>query len=319
MPSSRVRASKSGNGSRTDRGRGHRAAGREVVGDLVGGGPGSRDGHAAGRGGAGQIDDHQELAAAPRVGDPIEQAHDPARLFAGHLRRRRTPPRPGPPPAAPGRPTLAPVPWPLPPPAATVAGPAALLRSVARSVDSPPWINRSPIPPRSARRCAATATWPMSTPPRWSSSPPGWASRCSWRAPPGSARPSWPRPSPPPWARRLIRLQCYEGLDEAKALYEWNYRKQLLRIQADRGRALGGGGGGHLHRGLPPGPAPAGSDPLAGAGRAADRRDRQDATRSSRRCCSRSCPSSRSRSPSWARSRPPPGRSWCSPPTTPAS
>ncbi len=31
----------------------------------------------------------------------------------------------------------------------------------------------------------------------------------------------------------LIRLQCYEGLDEAKALYEWNYRKQLLRIQAE--------------------------------------------------------------------------------------
>ncbi len=34
---------------------------------------------------------------------------------------------------------------------------------------------------------------------------------------------------------RLIRLQCYEGLDESKALYEWNYRKQLLRIQAGRG------------------------------------------------------------------------------------
>jgi len=33
---------------------------------------------------------------------------------------------------------------------------------------------------------------------------------------------------------RLIRLQCYEGLDEAKAIYEWNYKKQLLRIQADR-------------------------------------------------------------------------------------
>ena len=33
--------------------------------------------------------------------------------------------------------------------------------------------------------------------------------------------------------RRLVRLQCYEGLDEAKALYEWNYRKQLLRIQAE--------------------------------------------------------------------------------------
>ncbi|MEV7807928.1 MoxR family ATPase [Microbispora sp. NPDC088329] len=34
---------------------------------------------------------------------------------------------------------------------------------------------------------------------------------------------------------RLIRLQCYEGLDEARALYEWNYKKQLLRIQADDG------------------------------------------------------------------------------------
>ena len=38
--------------------------------------------------------------------------------------------------------------------------------------------------------------------------------------------------------RELVRLQCYEGLDEAKALYEWNYRKQLLRIQA-------GGSDGH--------------------------------------------------------------------------
>jgi MoxR-like ATPase len=34
---------------------------------------------------------------------------------------------------------------------------------------------------------------------------------------------------------RLIRLQCYEGLDESKALYEWNYKKQLLRIQTERG------------------------------------------------------------------------------------
>ena len=32
----------------------------------------------------------------------------------------------------------------------------------------------------------------------------------------------------------LIRLQCYEGLDEARALYEWNYKKQLLRIQASK-------------------------------------------------------------------------------------
>jgi MoxR-like ATPase len=35
---------------------------------------------------------------------------------------------------------------------------------------------------------------------------------------------------------RLIRLQCYEGIDEAKVLYEWNYKKQLLRIQADAGQ-----------------------------------------------------------------------------------
>jgi MoxR-like ATPase len=40
---------------------------------------------------------------------------------------------------------------------------------------------------------------------------------------------------------RLIRLQCYEGLDESKALYEWNYKKQLLRIQA-AGKAEDGGG-----------------------------------------------------------------------------
>ena len=39
---------------------------------------------------------------------------------------------------------------------------------------------------------------------------------------------------------RLIRLQCYEGLDESKALYEWNYKKQLLRIQADRAHDAAG-------------------------------------------------------------------------------
>ena len=33
---------------------------------------------------------------------------------------------------------------------------------------------------------------------------------------------------------KLVRLQCYEGLDESKALYEWNYKKQLLRIQAEQ-------------------------------------------------------------------------------------
>lgn len=36
----------------------------------------------------------------------------------------------------------------------------------------------------------------------------------------------------------LVRLQCYEGLDEARALYEWNYQKQLLRLQADEHHGL---------------------------------------------------------------------------------
>jgi MoxR-like ATPase len=42
--------------------------------------------------------------------------------------------------------------------------------------------------------------------------------------------------------RSLIRLQCYEGLDESKALYEWNYRKQLLQIQAQAATDPVGGG-----------------------------------------------------------------------------
>lgn len=41
----------------------------------------------------------------------------------------------------------------------------------------------------------------------------------------------------------LVRLQCYEGLDEARALYEWNYKKQLLRIQAANSSNSGNGGG----------------------------------------------------------------------------
>src|SRR5689334_2344688 len=43
----------------------------------------------------------------------------------------------------------------------------------------------------------------------------------------------------------LIRLQCYEGLDETRALYEWNYKKQLLRIQA--GAAAGDAGWEQTH------------------------------------------------------------------------
>src|SRR5215813_409510 len=37
-------------------------------------------------------------------------------------------------------------------------------------------------------------------------------------------------------ATELIRLQCYEGLDQSAALYEWNYQRQLLAIQAHRGK-----------------------------------------------------------------------------------
>ena len=54
---------------------------------------------------------------------------------------------------------------------------------------------------------------------------------------------------------RLIRLQCYEGLDESKALYEWNYKKQLLRIQADRNRRVDRDPRRHLLRGVPAHPA----------------------------------------------------------------
>ena len=45
---------------------------------------------------------------------------------------------------------------------------------------------------------------------------------------------------------RLIRLQCYEGLDESKALYEWNYKKQLLRIQAQQVGSSSAGSWGEL-------------------------------------------------------------------------
>jgi MoxR-like ATPase len=60
--------------------------------------------------------------------------------------------------------------------------------------------------------------------------------------------------------RALVRLQCYEGLDEAKSLYEWNYRKQLLRIQAESAGVGDDGGGAPNTR------AGVGAAPNAGAG-----------------------------------------------------
>ena len=59
------------------------------------------------------------------------------------------------------------------------------------------------------------------------------ASRCSSRARPGVGKTELAKALARYLDRTLVRLQCYEGLDEAKALYEWNYRKQLLRIQAE--------------------------------------------------------------------------------------
>ena len=59
---------------------------------------------------------------------------------------------------------------------------------------------------------------------------------------------------------RLIRLQCYEGLDAASAIYEWNYQRQLLAIRA-AGEDAAGGGGADLQRALPAAPAAARGDP----------------------------------------------------------
>jgi hypothetical protein len=75
----------------------------------------------------------------------------------------------------------------------------------------------------------------------------------------------------------LIRLQCYEGLDEARALYEWNYKKQLLRIQASQGTdgADWTPARRRLRRGVPALPAAADRHPAQRADRAAHRRDRQ--------------------------------------------
>ncbi len=85
----------------------------------------------------------------------------------------------------------------------------------------------------SPRACARWATCPASRP-RWCRfSQPSSASPYSSRGRRASARPSCAKSLALYLGRELVRLQCYEGLDEAKALYEWNYRKQLLRIQAE--------------------------------------------------------------------------------------
>ena len=97
-------------------------------------------------------------------------------------------------------------------------------------------------------------------------------SRCCSRARRASARRRPRSRSRRALGARLIRLQCYEGLDVAHAVYEWNYPRQLLHIRAaqegtvSRGRAL--------RAGVPDPPAAARGDRHRRAGRAPDRRDR---------------------------------------------
>ena len=66
--------------------------------------------------------------------------------------------------------------------------------------------------------------------------PSGCGSRSCSRARPASARPRRPRRWPPLLDTPLLRLQCYEGIDAAEALYEWNYPRQLLAIRLAEAR-----------------------------------------------------------------------------------
>jgi MoxR-like ATPase len=109
----------------------------------------------------------------------------------------------------------------------------------------------------------------------------------------------------------LIRLQCYEGLDEARALYEWNYKKQLLRIQASKDDDSWD----DIHDDVFAEEFLL-SRPLLTAIRRTSRpccsstRPTRPTSRS-RACCWRCCRTSRSPSPSSAPSPPPGGRSSC--------
>ena len=110
----------------------------------------------------------------------------------------------------------------------------------------------------------------------------------------------------------LLRLQCYEGIDVAQAVYEWDYSRQLLHLRAAEAagrparRRHDGARGRALLRAVPRAPAAAaGHRPTATARRRCCSSTRSTGpTTSSRRSCSRSCPTTRSPSPSSARSAP---------------
>ena len=97
-------------------------------------------------------------------------------------------------------------------------------RCPARS-SSPTWSRSSTAWPR-------TTTWPTRAWPPPCSWPCGCSGRCSSRATPAWARPRWPRRWPRGPGGRLVRLQCYEGIDAAQALYEWDHARQLLHLRA---------------------------------------------------------------------------------------
>ena len=80
-------------------------------------------------------------------------------------------------------------------------------------------------------RWRRSVTWPGTSWPPRCSWPSGWGSRSCWKANPASARPRRPRPLATAIGTPLVRLQCYEGISAAEALYEWNYPRQLLAIR----------------------------------------------------------------------------------------
>ena len=71
--------------------------------------------------------------------------------------------------------------------------------------------------------------------------------------------------------RRLIRLQCYEGIDASQALYEWNYARQLIAVRAMDATDAEASRRGPVRAGVPGGAAAARRDPRRRRGRAAGR------------------------------------------------
>ena len=163
----------------------------------------------------------------------------------------------------------------------TSAATAADSRFVEQTRSMPPEVTGEAADevrqPRPRRRDAGPAAGARSTTSSTRASPPrcssacGCRSRCCSRARPASARPR-PQGARAVLDTPLIRLQCYEGIDAAEALYEWNYPRQLLAIRlADVARRARCNERGPVRPRLP--------DPPAAAARPRASRAR------ARRCC----------------------------------